>query len=589
MKKNYLLVSIACYLFIFTQAQNEFYISGNNNSTTTEVFVSGSDGVNPTLFVDGEIVNNQGVFVNNDGDIELTGNFTNTANGSDAYYESNGIERFSGTGNSLISGDLQGTTDNINQLYDVKINKESFLDFVSLNTVVHINRNGSLDFEGNGILRTDNSSHGNSGSNYDHYLFIQNADASAISGASLSAGTNNAFVEGRLRWRLNGTSSYAFPIGGGNNGVEPIGLDVNSADNLVIESYILTQGEIANLEENGLVYQDVGTPNASQSTIASDGCSDGADGILDKIELNVHSGIGWQINRISGFFSNYDVALSPASTNNITPYNPFSTDSDCENIELLYVSRNGIAGGDNSALIPGTQDWPSTPGYEVAPQTSTTIAGVTGFHLSGMTSFSSFGLHTTSPSGVVLPVELVFLTAYGVDNEFIQVDWTTATEINNDGFEIQRSENGIDFTTIGWVEGMGNSTNINDYSFEDFEVNKDLVYYYRLKQIDFDGAFEFSNIVSASLRGDGQFSVKVYPNPNQRGDNLNIDIYSDINTDATLNIYDMLGKVVFLDKLNLSKGKNTYHLKNSIVASGQYFVAIQMTDKLITKNIIVTD
>lgn len=233
----------------------------------------------------------------------------------------------------------------------------------------------------------------------------------------------------------------------------------------------------------------------------------------------------------------------------------------CEDIELLYISKNGVPSGEAN-VISGTQVWPGLSGNQVAPQNEATIAGISGFHLSNMTSFSSFGLHTTTSSNVLLPVELLFLTAYGVDNDFIQVDWTTATEIENDGFEVQRSENGIDFTTIGWKEGMGNSTNINDYSFHDFEVNKDVVYYYRLKQIDFDGTFEFSNIVSASLRGSENISFNVYPNPNSNSNDLNVDIYSVDNTQALIQMYDMLGKIVYTQNISLTRGLNKTILNN---------------------------
>lgn len=585
MKKNYLFIFVFLFSNLLLSAQNEFYISGDNNSATTEVFVSGSDGVNPTLFVQGEIVNNQGIFINNDGVIELTGDFSNTANGSDGYYESTGVERFSGNSNSTVSGDLQGTTGNRNQFYSLKINKDVASNFVSLSDNVHVNPNGTLDFEGNGVLRTDISSYGKNGDSYNNYLLLRNSNSNAILNASITPGTSNNYIEGKLRWITNGTNEYAFPVGGSEDGVEPFGLSLTDASNLTIEGHILPQSAINSLTEGGRVYLDVGETPDPNSSVA-DGCIGGADGVLDKIELIEHSGIGWNASAIDGAFSSYDIVFAAAPSNDITPFNPVI--NSCEDIELLYVSKNGVPSGEEN-VISGTQVWPGLSGNQVAPQTESTIAVISGFHLSNMTSFSSFGLHTTSASNVLLPVELIFLTAYGVDNEYIQVDWTTATEINNDGFEIQRSENGVDFNTIGWVEGMGNGTNINNYSLEDFEVNKDIVYYYRLKQIDFDGAFEFSNIVSASLKSDGLFDVRVYPNPNRRGENLNIDIYSDASLEASLNIYDMLGKVVYFDKLLLEKGKNTYQLKNSGVASGQYFVAIQTQENYQTKNIIVTD
>lgn len=203
-------------------AQNEFYISGDNNASTFEVYVVGNDGVNPTLFVQGEIVNNEGVFVNSDGVIELTGNFTNTANGTSAFYESNGEERFSGSGNSNISGNLSGTTLNRNQLNNLKVDKDAATNYINLLSNVHLNENGTVDFVGNGIIRTDNTSHGNDGAAYSNYLFVRNNSSSAITNASLTAGTSNKYIEGKLRRNTNGTAAYAFPVGGSTNGVEPL-------------------------------------------------------------------------------------------------------------------------------------------------------------------------------------------------------------------------------------------------------------------------------------------------------------------------------------------------------------------------------
>lgn len=270
----------------------------------------------------GEIVNNQGVFVNNDGAIELTGDFSNTANGSDAYYESNGVERFSGNSNSTVSGDLQGTTGNRNQFYNLKINKDAASNFVSLSNNVHINHNGTLDFEGNGVLRTDISSYGKNGESYNNYLLLRNSNSNAILNASIAPGTSNNYIEGKLRWIANGTNEYAFPIGGSEDGVEPFGLSLTDASNLTIEGNILPQAAITLLTEGGRVYFDVGETPGPGSSVA-DGCIGGADGILDKIELIEHSGIGWSASAISGTFSNYNIVFAAAPSNNISPYYKF--------------------------------------------------------------------------------------------------------------------------------------------------------------------------------------------------------------------------------------------------------------------------
>jgi len=100
-----------------------------------------------------------------------------------------------------------------------------------------------------------------------------------------------------------------------------------------------------------------------------------------------------------------------------------------------------------------------------------------------------------------LPVELLYFNAKPKNDQYAQLNWATATEINNDGFEILRSTDGVDFEFIGWVSGNGNQTSIHEYSYEDYSIEKGITYYYQLKQIDYDGQFEFFNIESIKLNG----------------------------------------------------------------------------------------
>jgi hypothetical protein len=571
------------FLFLFSGvlpfcvlSQNEFYIKGNNDITTTEVFVKNTTGIAPTLFVKGEIFNNQGVFINQLGEVEITGDWTNIANGLDAYYQSNGIERFSGDADSRISGSFDGVSGDINQFYNLKISKDNALNYVELAANVHVNELGSLDYENNGVIRTDVSSHGNNGQNYSYYIFLQNSNPASLINHSLTPASDNKFIEGRLRWRTNGSLAYGFPIGGSNNGVEPFGISLTAADNLVLEGHIIPQAQISGLLSNGVVYHDVGTPITPGSTIASDGCSAGADGILDKIDLTVHSGIGWRAFPVSGTFTDYSIAFKPAPVNHIVPFNPSGVDADCENVELLYVSKDLIPGALATNLIAGTPDWPSTSGYNVTPQTSTTIAGVTGFHLSGITSFSDFGLHTTAMNGagVALPVELIFLQANGIENKYILVEWKTATEINNEGFQIERSTDGINFTYIGFVNGAGNSSQMLGYSFEDHEAQQGVIYYYRLKQIDFDNNSEYSKIVSASIHGTNLLNMSVYPNPSQNGGSSTVRVVVAESLDVLVAVSDIAGRNVAKYNLQLKSGVNEFELNAAFMPSGTYVISI---------------
>ena len=111
-----------------------------------------------------------------------------------------------------------------------------------------------------------------------------------------------------------------------------------------------------------------------------------------------------------------------------------------------------------------------------------------------MDNFELFELTT------LLPVELVSFTATPMDNSYAQLEWVTASEINNDGFEVLRSVDGKNFRYLGWVSGNGNQTTIHEYSYEDYTIEKGVTYYYRLKQIDYDGQWEYSKIVYVVLQ-----------------------------------------------------------------------------------------
>ncbi|MBS1623559.1 MAG: hypothetical protein JST83_06040, partial [Bacteroidetes bacterium] len=125
-----------------------------------------------------------------------------------------------------------------------------------------------------------------------------------------------------------------------------------------------------------------------------------------------------------------------------------------------------------------------------------------------VSSWSGFYIHGQNNNNTPLPVTLLYLTADAIDNKYIDLDWATASEINNKGFAIERSTDGREFTQIGWVDGHGNSNTQLSYSYSDRTVQPGAVYYYRLRQVDFDGQFVYSEIVSASLIGEKGFSFE---------------------------------------------------------------------------------
>ena len=157
------------------------------------------------------------------------------------------------------------------------------------------------------------------------------------------------------------------------------------------------------------------------------------------------------------------------------------------------------------------------------------------------------------------------------------LQWRTATEQNNRGFELQRSVNGIEFSTVSFVPSKanrGNSTNELSYTYTDrspFAIHN---CYYRLKQIDYDGKFTYSNIVFIQGEGVTQLSIaSLYPNPTNERLNL---LITSPNSDkqVTLLVADIAGKVVKQQTLQLQKGSNNQVVDVAGLAKGIYLIKL---------------
>lgn len=178
----------------------------------------------------------------------------------------------------------------------------------------------------------------------------------------------------------------------------------------------------------------------------------------------------------------------------------------------------------------------------------------------------------TSWANSVVPVKLLNFDARSINNQTI-LNWSTANEINNHGFEIQKSTDGKSFEWIGFVKGNGTTYNVSRYTFTDFSPNSGTEYY-RLKQLDFDGAFEYSPIVYAKQK---EPAVELSPNP-----------FSGvlvINSESVIThaeIFDITGRI----KTSAAFNSNNAHIYTDELGSGVYFIKIYSGDTSITKRII---
>ena len=174
----------------------------------------------------------------------------------------------------------------------------------------------------------------------------------------------------------------------------------------------------------------------------------------------------------------------------------------------------------------------------------------------------------------IIPVELTSFTAvadYGV----VELQWATATETNNHGFEVQRSA-GDEFVTIGFVEGHGTTTQTQNYSYSDNSVEVGS-YSYRLKQVDFNGTFEYSDVIEAEVPAPAIFALdQNYPNPFNPSTKVSFRLAVD--SKVSLKVFDVLGQeVATLVNSNLVAGGHSVDFDASSLNSGVYLYRIEAT------------
>jgi hypothetical protein len=194
----------------------------------------------------------------------------------------------------------------------------------------------------------------------------------------------------------------------------------------------------------------------------------------------------------------------------------------------------------------------------------------------------SFAIDDVSISGTItpMPIELLSFGATEKVDGTVQLDWTTATETNNDYFTIERSSDGSDFSEIAIADGAGNSSKVIDYSKTDPVPLKGLSYY-RLKQTDFDQRFTYSNIVPFEKGGSGFELVNVY---NDQG-MLQITMNCSANCMFSVELYDLMGRRVFFSSQNSMGSNSKTSIPISDLNEGIYLFKVYNGDKMIVKKI----
>jgi len=189
---------------------------------------------------------------------------------------------------------------------------------------------------------------------------------------------------------------------------------------------------------------------------------------------------------------------------------------------------------------------------------------------------SYFTVGSTYPPNSPLPIELLNFNAIECGKD-VCIDWSTATELNNDYFSIERSVDAENWIQIKKVKGAGTSQRTLNYTAMDYEPLPG-VSYYRLKQTDFDGSFNYSKVEAVEFKD--EIVVGIYPNPSTG--KLNI---SNCKNYHKVIVVDMLGKMIFTSEIT----KDATVLDLSQLSSGEYFVTLtnSVTEKRYTTKLII--
>lgn len=169
----------------------------------------------------------------------------------------------------------------------------------------------------------------------------------------------------------------------------------------------------------------------------------------------------------------------------------------------------------------------------------------------------------------VLPVKLTSFIAQ-CNKTATQLEWSTETELNNNFFIIEKSDDDFNFHEIAKVFGAGNSNTTNHYSYVDEEINNKTAYY-RLVQVDFDGSIEYHRIVASNCHDDSFTIVK----SNLENNNLELLISTSTNENLVIQIYSSTGQLIANEKKEINAGNNNISIQNLNIRKGIYLVSIK--------------
>jgi hypothetical protein len=224
-------------------------------------------------------------------------------------------------------------------------------------------------------------------------------------------------------------------------------------------------------------------------------------------------------------------------------------------------------------------------GYAEMPQLSMswTIGEISTSTQSNSSIITTQGFQQSFPLLLSSPVELLDFDAQKIDKT-VELNWQTASERNNAGFDLERSGNAGDWEPIGYVEGHGNSNELQQYSYLDKEPVSGYNYY-RLKQIDLDGEYEYSSICYVLFTGNTTAGLNVYPNPNSG--QFTISINNPAGKRAVLQLFTSSGSLIWKQHFSIGEMPKHWEKEFTLEQGEIYFIVSQVGGELLKEKVVV--
>ncbi|OFY96117.1 MAG: hypothetical protein A2491_05875 [Bacteroidetes bacterium RIFOXYC12_FULL_35_7] len=383
--------------------------------------------------------------------------------------------------------------------------------------------NGVLTFTNGGITTSSNK------------VIIENNNTFAIIGHDVTK-----YINGILKRKVAATGSYDFPIGTFSY-YELANVNLVSGSTVTYLTATFTTDNTGK-DISGLGITVFGTP------------------VTDRLNYG-----WWSITPASGTATNYDVTLTSRG------------------------QTNGGASATQHCILKGTgssESWQSLGTHDNSTQSGTGSNPVIAKR-TALSGFSDFCIarSTSAP----LPIELLSFTAscnspitQSLNSPSVQsilLEWSTASETNNNYFSIERSTDAQNWETIADVDGAGNSNQSLYYFYTDYDISNEGLHYYCLINIDYDGTKKYNNIIVANCKNNDFGVISIYPNPVTNGQ-LYYQICSSENTDVESSITDVLGRILFQNKFSIDKGINQLTIDLSHLSNSLYFFKVATTNGL---------